>query len=412
MALYGRGRRRGPLLDSVARPLLPWTWWWGAPGRTRRERRTEMQRMMRPAALALAGLCALVLAARAQQAQAPQPQPQERFGERVEVREVLIDALVTDARGNVIVGLDKGDFEVRENGKPVNLTGVTFYSNRRLLEGSSVVAKKGIRIDQIPEDRYFILFFQDQKANALDAPQLLQQQIEAGRRARSWVAKDLLPNDWVAVASYDYKLKIHQDFTHGREDLQRAIDDAVQGKDTENNWPSRISSQGNPSLIAGLPRGNELRDRTATIYDGIRLLAEAAGKITGRKNLMLFTNGFGRIETFGQYVPDPRYYPPMVKALNNNNVAVYAIDLVPIGTQHTLSDAMNQLASDTGGRYYYDVVNFETPLQQAAKENSGYYLLSYRAEHPAGQSGFQPVQVRTTNPELKVRARKGYYYGP
>jgi VWFA-related protein len=367
-----------------------------------------MLRMMRSATLAFAALCALGPAAGAQQ---PQP-PQERFGERLEVREVLIDALVTDAGGNVIVGLDKSDFDVRENGKPVNLTAVTFYSNRRMLAGSDVVAKKGIRIDQVPEDRYFILMFQDQKANAVDAPQLLQQQVEAGRRAHDWVGKDLLPNDWVAVASYDTKLKIHQDFTHGREDLQRAIDDAVQGKETENNWPSRVANGGGPSLLAGLPRGNELREKTATIYDAIRLIAESAGKITGRKNLMLFTNGFGRVESFGQYVPDPRYYPPMAKALNNNNVAVYAIDLVPIGTRHTLSDAMNQLANETGGRYFYDVVNFETPLEMAAKENSGYYLLSYRSEHPSGQAGFQAVQVRTTNPELRVRARRGYTFGP
>ena len=46
-----------------------------------------------------------------------------------------------------------------------------------------------------------------------------------------------------------------------------------------------------------------------------------------------------------------------------------------------------------------------------AQENSGYYLLSYRLERPAGKSGYQPVQVKTTNPEFKVRARRGYEYG-
>ncbi|MBV8199017.1 MAG: hypothetical protein JOZ15_00180, partial [Acidobacteria bacterium] len=171
-----------------------------------------MQRMLRRTVLGLTALILGGLALPAAVAQEPQQQP--RFGEKIEVREVLLDALVTDAKGHVIVGLGKDDFAVRENGKKVDLTGVTFYSNRRLLAGSDVLAKKGLSIDQVPEDRYFILFWNDQKANAADAPVLLTQQVESGRRAKEWVEREVLPNDWVAVVSYDYKLKVHQDFTH------------------------------------------------------------------------------------------------------------------------------------------------------------------------------------------------------
>src|SRR4029077_15263457 len=116
-------------------------------------------------AAALTMLAAL-LVGRAGIAQTPQDHPQEpqgKFGEEVNVNEVLLDVLVTDARGNVIVGLDKNDFVVKENGKPVDLTGVTFYSNRRLLESSPALAKQGVSTDQSTEDRYFIFFFEDQK---------------------------------------------------------------------------------------------------------------------------------------------------------------------------------------------------------------------------------------------------------
>ena len=299
-----------------------------------------------------------------------------------------------------------------EDGKPVELTGLTFYSNRRLVEASPALAARGVAPDQIPEDRYFILFLEDQKSASADAPELLTSQLDAGRRARDWVRKGLLRNDWVAVVSYDQKLKVHQDFTRDRVALQQAIADAVKGKDDDGNWPSRIEGSEWPSLRAGLPRGNDLREETGTIYDAVRLLAEASGPITGRKNLLLFTNGFaGRVDTFGQYQPDQRYYPEMSRALNGNNVAVYTIDLTPAGTEHTLSQFMNQLADDTGGRYFYNFTNFNTPLTQIAEENSGYYLLSYRTEKPAGEKGFQEVQVQTANPEFRVRARKGYDYG-
>lgn len=352
--------------------------------------------------LALALALALTPALRAQESPA-----QGQFGERIDVNEVLIDVLVTDAKGNVIVGLEPEDFVVRENGRPVELTGLTFYSDRRLVGP----AKAGVKVDEIPENRFFILFFDDQMDEAVDAPVLLARQVEAGQRARDWVLKGRQPADWVAVVSYDKKLKVQQDFTRDGRALADAIGDAVKGKDAEGNWPSRIQQGEGPSLYANLPRGNALRDETGNIYHALEVLAEAAGHVRGRKNLVLFTTGFGDVNSFGQHIPDPRYYPGMAQALNDNNVAVYTLDLVPAGTIHPLSDAMSKLSNDTGGRYYATFSTFATPLKQIGEENSGYYLLSYRSEQPAGRKGFQEVDVDTTNPELKVRARKGYAYG-
>ncbi len=370
-----------------------------------------MSRTMRMTALALVALCSVGRAALAQNAQ-NEEKPQGQFQGKVNVNEVLLDVLVTDAKGNVIVGLDKNDFVVKENGKPVTLTGVTFYSNRRLLESSPALARQGVSPEQTPEDRYFILFFEDQKGNAQEAPQLLTQQMEAAKRARGWVDAELLPNDWVAVVSYDSRLKVQQDFTHDQRALVAAIGDAMQGKDPEGNYPSRIQTGKGPSLLAGLPKGEELRNRTPNIYEALQQIARSAGNVRGRKNLLLFTYGLpGRQNTFGSYVPDDRYFKPTVQRLNDNNVAVYSLDLTPPAVQHTLADSLNLLSTDTGGRYFYNVANYSTPLDEVAKENNGYYLLSYESTQPAGKSGFQEVDVKTTNPEFKLKARKGYGYG-
>ncbi len=366
-----------------------------------------MIRIMRMTAIALIALCGLGRAATAQG-----QDPQGQFTGKVNVNEVLLDVLVTDANGNVIVGLDKSDFVVRDNGNPVDLTGVTFYSNRRLLESNPTLAKQGVSTEQGTEDRYFILFFEDQKDTAQEAPRLLSQQLEAAKRARGWVDGDMQPNDWVAVVSYDTRLKVQQDFTHDRKALVAAIGDAMKGKDPEGNYPSRIDASKGPSLLAGLPKGKELRNKTPKIYDALQVIARSAGNIRGRKNLLLFTFGLPSNETpFGQFVPDKRYFLPTVNALNANNVAVYSLDLTPPGVEHTLSDSLNLMSNDTGGRYFFNVTNFSTPLDQIAKENNGYYLLSYQSEQPAGKSGFQNVTVTTTNPEFRVKARKGYEYG-
>lgn len=363
----------------------------------------------RPRPFLVPFVAALVLAAAA----AAQEPPQGQFEERLDVTEVLLDVLVTDRQGNVIVGLGKDDFLVEEEGKPVDVEGVTFYSNRRFLQSAEEAQRLGVEPVEVPEDRYFILFFHDQRSANADVPGLLAQQLEAGKQAKRWVREEMLRNDWVAVVSYDAKLKVHQDFTHQSDALLRSIGDAVAGKDTGGNWPSRVAgAESTPSLLRGLPSGNELRDRTTRIYDALEVLAGAAGEVKGRKNLLLFTIGFGQLDSFGQYKPDQRFFPAMKEALNDNNVAVYTIDLVPPGTEHTMSNAMNHVADETGGKYYFNFTNFISPLRQISEDNNGYYLLAYSSRHPAGSEGYREVSVKTRNPEFRVRAREGYKFGP
>lgn len=348
---------------------------------------------------------------------AAQDNPQAKFGEEVAVTEVLLDALVTDRQGNVIIGLHPDDFIVEEDGKPIQVDDVSFYSNRRLLDSTESLGQAGAAIDTAPKSRYFILFFQEQQGVEASNPGvgLLKRQLEAAREARKWVSKERLLDDYVAVLSYDVKLKVHQDFTQDGAQILRGIDSAVTGKDPGENWPSRLpevdTEQGVVSLRAGLPKGAELGKQSRTIYEALQIVAEAAGGIVGRKNLVYFGIGFGEQGSFGLYKPDPRYYPGMVRQLNDHNVAVYALDLVPSEVDYDLSNALHQLTNETGGTYYNNFVSFQTPLKQIASENSGYYLLSYRSPRPAGTTGYQKVSVRTKNKEFRVRTREGYLFG-
>lgn len=358
---------------------------------------------------AFATLLVAGLIASAAQAQPATPTP--RFEERVEVGEVLLDVLVTDPQGNVIVGLGKDDFTVEENGQKQPLESVTFYSNRRFLGSAEEAKRRGVDLAALPEERFFVLLFDDQREANSEAPGLLPRQLDAGRRAVEWVQRDLQPGDWVAVLSYDRKLQVHADFTKDRGALAQAIEEAAMGKETGGNWPSRQPPQNVPSLLNQLPRGNDLRDKTTTIQEALTVLARASAPLRGRKNLLFFTGGFGRLNVSGQYVPDPRFDTPMLRALNTANVAVYAVELTPVGTEHSTADALQNLSTETGGRYLFNFTNFLEPLKQIGQDASGYYLLSYSARHAAGQSGYQEVTVKTRNPEFRVRARRGYNFG-
>ncbi len=336
-----------------------------------------------------------------------QTPPDQTFAEKVTVSEALMDVLVTDRDGNVIVGLGKDDFMVEDAGQVVPVASATFYSNRRFLGTPEEAGRGGIEPAAEPQERLLVFLIEDQREPNPEATHLLARQFDAGRRIAEWVRMEMLSSDWVAVLSYDRSLHVHQDFTHDRRAIETALASATTGRLPANRFPSRrISTPDAPSLLAGLPAGDALAGATPRIYEGMSVLARALSGLRGRKNLILFTRGMGKITSFGRYKPDEANYLPMQQALNAANVAVYPVDIIPTGSSHLLAEGMNQIAADTGGRYFYNFTNFLTPLRQIAQDTSGYYLLSFAAAGSTG--GYRKVTVRTRNPEFQVRARQGY----
>jgi len=334
---------------------------------------------------------------------AAQDRSKLQFEGEMEVREVLLDVLVTDEGGNVIVGLGKDDFILEEDGQPVPVESATFYSNRRFLGGFGGQGTPAVASSDIPEDRYFVLFYywppilrSDSRSHVLKLP-------EAGRMSFQWMVEELLPNDHVAVVSYDTSLHLHHDFSRDRTRLGEAIRRASTGKAPLARWTSRTEAPEEGITLTSLPQGEALLKESTDVLDGLRVLARALGDVAGRKNLIVFGADLpaeGSLEWM-------RGYGPLVEALNVNNVAAYTIGVSGNGRQPSLI----RLAEDTGGEYAYRFDSFLAPLRKIAQQNSGYYLLSFRSRHPAGESGYQEIEVRTANPEFRVRSRSGYRYG-
>lgn len=340
-------------------------------------------------------------------------EPQARFQDRTDVEEVLLDVVVTDRKGNVVLGLDKDDFIVEEDGERQEIESVTFYSHREYLDSREAAEELGLDPEAVPTNRYFILFFHDQRSLL---PRLATQQLEAGREAKQWVRSDLGPNDYVAVASFQYKLGLQLDFSNDPDAIASAIDDAVRGKSRAEALLDESVTHPEPSMLSALPNDpKQLRDWTPRIYDALEVVAQATDHIPARKNLVLFSLGFGEVDSFGFYQPDVRYYPDMREHLNDANVAVYPVDLIPSSAlsrtrwEFALDSSLSNLAVDTGGEYYSNFVNFGVPLEQIDRDNSGYYLISYASDNRG--EGYQEVDVETKQSNLDTRARRGYLHG-
>ncbi len=329
--------------------------------------------------------------------------------ETIVVSEVLLDVLVTDRKGAVIHGLGSEDFIVTEEGQEVPVTSVTFYGTEEELQGSGVG-------EEARSDRYFVLLFHDQKQSA---PFLTAAQLDAARWTKKWIENDLQPNDQVAVMGYDVRLKLYQDFTRDPALIAQAVEDAALGKKEPVRRNTRSAPDfdlDSPSLFVNLPTDSALAKETRKMQEALALIGRAAEPIVGRKNLLLYSVGYGEIDQGSpHWTPDPRYYPDMKESLNDGNIALYAVDMQGSTRGRPgaarINDSLSSIATDTGGHYYWNFTNHRVPLQQVTKDNLGYYLVSYQTRYPRGEKGYREVEVETRDRSHKVRARQGYRYG-
>jgi VWFA-related protein len=233
----------------------------------------------------------------------------------------------------------------------------------------------------VPEHSFILLF--DYPAGGLHQIEEISQAVDR------WVDASLLPGDAVAVASfYGCELQIQQDFTRDRSALAGAIADAVRGR----SHAGRPAEDGALSLAAHLPQGEALAQRTDNFYGLLQVVAKAAAAVPGRKNLLVFSKGFGRSYLFEgesgsvehadlsasgligspiqeKYLADHRLYEPTLKALQEADVTLYPVDLATDYREtYPLAGVMCQLAAGSGGRYFYPVTDVAGLLDRVIED--------------------------------------------
>jgi VWFA-related protein len=231
----------------------------------------------------------------------------------------------------------------------------------------------------LPE-HYFILLFDFPTGG-------LHQIDELSAAVEGWIGGNLLPGDAVAVASYyGCELQVQQDFTRDRGALSAAIADAVRGRSREGRSQEMVGA----SLLARLPGSEELSRRTANFYGLLQVLAEASEGIPGRKNLLVFSKGFGRSHLFEgeggpvvhaafsggpsspiqeKYLSDRSLYEPTLRALQQARVHLYPVDLATDYREtYPLAGVMCQLAAASGGHYFYPVSSVPALLDRVTED--------------------------------------------
>ena len=324
--------------------------------------------------------------------------PPPKFGENIDVNLVVLDAVVTDTHGRQILGLDKSNFVVKENGVVQPVESVEYFTNRTLLNSTEENAP--FQVEKTHDERYYIFFF--------DKPEegRLWDRLARARAAAKDFVNAMKPGDRIAVVAHDVRLKVYSDFTNDKAQLNRALDE-IAGN-------GRGLSTGDGPIMKAI-NTDRMINETGTPYQALDLVADAVRGIRGRKDLLLFSPGIvddSQQIANGMVMNESRYFRPMIESLNAANVTVHAMNIQEDFTSlPSIHQTLEQMADATNGEYYRNVVTFGPLLKRIEQQTNGYYVITYYAHHPRGTSGFQNVKVSLTNPEFRVKARTGYSYG-
>jgi VWFA-related protein len=320
--------------------------------------------------------------------------------EEARVERVVVDAYVTDSRGDPIPDLTAADFRVRVDGKPVTLESAEWIpadvpEALPPLPGESSMAfgDPARPRTEIAPGRLLIFFFQTHHI-PVRILGLMRMNIHARR-----FLDGLLPTDRVAVLSFDSHLKLRQDFTNDRGLIEAAMSDSLRtGTPTD---PIKLES---PSLARHF---DFLAAKKAVTPEmALALISRAATHIAGGKSLLYFGWGLGTIGGLvGPNPKDVRDWEEALPALASARINIFTLDVTD-ADYHSLEETLMDVSDITGGTYHKTHIFPSAALDRVARAISGRYVLVFRK--PEGPRGYHEIKVDLVGRKGDVYARMYY----
>ena len=147
---------------------------------------------------------------------------EREFGERIEVNTVNVEVHVTDRNGKPVIGLQRGDFTLFEDGKPMTIANFDAMAHQSAAMpgtagtlAATVVPAESAKPQRDPAS--WVIFVDDVFIHPAHRARALGQ-------LRTFLTTELIAGDEVMLATYDHGLHIRLPFTSDRAALGRALD--------------------------------------------------------------------------------------------------------------------------------------------------------------------------------------------
>src|SRR6267143_1351947 len=376
-----------------------------------------------------------------QQTQQPQ-QPQYRVHVTSEL--VLVNVVVRDKKGNLVRDLKKDDFTLLEDGKRQTISTFDFENVDELkTAGAAEATVSGTAPDGAllrpaektaalnARDRRLMLLFFD--FSGMD-PEQIDRSVDASKK---FVQTRMQPADLIALVSLATNMRIDLDFTDDKTKVLGALTAYTSGQGQGFDNGATGSSEG-----AAETSGAFTADDTDynTFNADRKLLAlqaimQTLGKISQKKAIIYFSNGISqngggnqsalRAATASAVKANVSIYPVDIRGLQAfppggeaQNASLHgqsayngAAVLSDLSSNAATQDTLSTLASDTGGKAFFDSNDFGGVFAQVQKDSSAYCVLGFTSSNAMKDGKFRRLKVQVNRPDLKLDYRSGYYAG-
>jgi VWFA-related protein len=350
---------------------------------------------------------------------------------------VQVNVVAQDKQGNPVTDLRQDEFELLEGGKRQNIS-VFLMEESKPLERPSVprnVFSNQFTASNAARSGYTLILLDWLNSNfgprfyAKDHLLRLLRQVE--------------PRDLVAlcVLDRDRGLRVLHDFTGDRAELVKRLaatspgspqapandSDLAAGGDSANSVPFDIGpTETSPAATSTRLDSFIAARRVVDTLSSFEQIASYLGSVPGRKSLIWLTAGFpttlgfdtprteGDQEAWSKAMSANRFtfsseLDRAVLSFNNADIAVYPVDvrgLIPGGWRNITP--MQEIASRTGGRAYYNRNDLDNAIRSALDESRISYTLSYYPSDAKDDRDFRDIRVKVRRSGVQVRYRRGY----
>lgn len=283
----------------------------------------------------------------------------------VDVQLVNLTATVRDARGSLVPGLTKDDFEIVEDGAAQT---IRFFA-RQTDQPLSI----GLLVDFSGSQQEFV------KKHRRDIETFLKNVVG--------------PKDRVFAVCFGNQIRLVSDFTGDVDYVMDELKDFGKGD-------RKYSKLG----------GDQPRDGGTAFYDALYHATAKLRPEDGRRALVMFSDGGDNASAYH-----------MLDAIESAQTA----DVLVYNVRYTTSEAekkgtrsrdiygqrvMDRISADTGGMAFNaSRDNPKEAFTAISEELHSLYEFGFHSTTPSQDGRFRRLEIRMKQPSLKARAKSGYY---
>jgi len=354
----------------------------------------------------LASLLLLVALAAAQDTKPAEP-TDSGLVLRFDVNLVQIDAVVTDSNGRRVADLTPEDFDIRQDGKPQQITHFSFIPEEEQLAEEQLESRPVLppQLERHEVRRTVAILVDDFRMQFGDF-------VRTRRALRRFVAEELRPGDMVSVLRTALGSGALQQFSADRDYLEHVVSGLQWRPPIGNAAPllyvlpqvlqAMADFPGRKTLIVVSPG---LVARTTQID---RMMDSAS-----RSSTVIHTVDVAGVQTFAIRAEDRRPATSFAAEFRDPSRRLWSSN-----TALNRQSILDSLAKTTGGLFFRGSNDLHRQVVDASRDSSGYYLIGWNPgpdafERRAGRRvPYHRLRVRVNRKGVTVRTRRGFQAVP